>query len=443
MAGLPHAPSSMSPLRLRPRHAREISSSLIGIGCETLDRDYADYAQYRRWLGPLGAKRARLQAGWAKCERVRGEYDFRWLDEIVRDVIDQGLEPWLQLSYGNSRYHGGGGEGLAQRLPSTPEALSAWDRWVEHTVSRYRSSVSRWEIWNEPDNRGANPADAYAHFYLRTAATVRRLQPDAILVALGLAHLETTAYARTFLEIVQQAGALDQVNAISIHGYPLDPDDTSPIGRFRALSSEFGSHIVIEQGETGAPSQRTVGAHRGVDWNESLQTTWNLRRALCHLALEVPYSHFAMADMNYRNDHFTGHNSKGLIATRDDNSAIGPKPSYFAMQYLTSIFHDQIRPSRIIEVTAEPSADGVTHAWQNSNGAAVVAFWRGGAPTVEPAAEQTIHLRCRGAKFERPLLVIPATGVIREITPQSDGAFHVPLQPSPCLLCERSLVPLQ
>ena len=431
-----------APLRLKPRPARDISASLIGIGCETLDRDYADYAQYRQWLGPLGAKRARLQAGWAKCERTRGEYDFQWLDTIVADVVAQGLEPWLQLSYGNSRYAGGGGEGLAQRLPHSAEALAAWERWVEQTVWRYRRQVRRWEIWNEPDNRGANAPEAYARFYLRTSAIVRRIQPEAVLLALALAGVDDTRYARTFLEIMREAGALPQVDALTIHGYPLDPDDTSAIGRFRTLAAEFSPHLQVEQGETGAPSQRTVGAHRGVDWNETLQSTWNLRRTLGHLALQVPYSHFSMADMNYRNDHFTGHNSKGLIATDADNRAIGPKPSYYAMQHLTSIFHAGLHPCSGVEVPADPTEEVVAHRWQTDDGALAVAFWQRGAPAVAAPAERWLRLQVRGARFQQPLLIRPETGQISAARSAPDGSFHVPVHQGPTLLCERRLVPL-
>ena len=82
------------------RTLSEVHNDLI-LGCETLDRDYADYDAYKEYLAPLGMRYVRLQAGWAKCERQRGVYDFAWLDHIVDDAVSRGLEPWLELSYGN------------------------------------------------------------------------------------------------------------------------------------------------------------------------------------------------------------------------------------------------------------------------------------------------------------------------------------------------------
>src|SRR5690606_1530825 len=73
--------------KVQSRNSNEIAASNWSIGGETMDRDYTDYHQWKQYLGPLGAKRIRLQAGWAKCEPKKGEYNFQWLDEIIDDVI--------------------------------------------------------------------------------------------------------------------------------------------------------------------------------------------------------------------------------------------------------------------------------------------------------------------------------------------------------------------
>ena len=68
------------------RGTREIESSNWLLGCETLDRDFADYDQYKAFIAPLGIKRLRMQAGWSKTETVKGRYDFAWLDHIIDDA---------------------------------------------------------------------------------------------------------------------------------------------------------------------------------------------------------------------------------------------------------------------------------------------------------------------------------------------------------------------
>jgi hypothetical protein len=104
---------------IRPRSVREISGSKFTLGCETLDRDYADYDAYKEYLAPLGFKKIRLQGGWAKTEKVKGVFDFAWLDHIVNDARSRGIIPWVQTSYGNPIYNGGGTPFLKGGMPCT------------------------------------------------------------------------------------------------------------------------------------------------------------------------------------------------------------------------------------------------------------------------------------------------------------------------------------
>ena len=192
--------------QITPKHARDIQASPWSVGGETLDRDFADYDAYKKYLGPLGVKMIRLQTGWAKTEQQPGVYDFRWLDAIVDDAVSQGVKPWLQLSYGNPIYPGGGEPALGGGIPTSEEALAAWDRWVTLMVARYRDRTDVWEVWNESDLERAEVApEAYADLYIRTAEIVRDLQPEAHLYALAIAHIDHTDYLEGFLKRLRGA----------------------------------------------------------------------------------------------------------------------------------------------------------------------------------------------------------------------------------------------
>jgi hypothetical protein len=120
-----------------PRHARQIAASTWSVGAETMDRDFTIYANWKTYLGPLGAKAARVQSGWAKTEKAMGQYDWAWLDEIIPDMNAQGVRPWVCLCYGNPIYEGGGGTGLGGGLPKSDAALAAWEKYVAAIVERY------------------------------------------------------------------------------------------------------------------------------------------------------------------------------------------------------------------------------------------------------------------------------------------------------------------
>lgn len=110
---------------LRPRAVGEIHGSNCTLGCETLDRDFAIFDEYKAFLAPLGIKTIRLQAGWAKCEREKGKYDFAWLDKIIDYAHSQGLNILLETGYGNPVYKGGGGWDIAGGFPTSEEGIAA------------------------------------------------------------------------------------------------------------------------------------------------------------------------------------------------------------------------------------------------------------------------------------------------------------------------------
>lgn len=156
---------------LATKNAHEIKSSPWSIGCETLDRDYGDFKQYKEYVGQLGVKHARIQSGWAKCEKEKGIYDFAWLDSIVYGLLEEGVEPWISLSYGNPIYKSE--FTLGAGVFTDDETM--WMKYVEATVSRYKDVVNEWEIWNEPNHR-ESPL-AYANLLINSIETVKKVQP--------------------------------------------------------------------------------------------------------------------------------------------------------------------------------------------------------------------------------------------------------------------------
>ena len=45
---------------IRTRSVNEIEGSSFTLGCETLDRGFADYDEYKEYIAPLGIKTIRL-----------------------------------------------------------------------------------------------------------------------------------------------------------------------------------------------------------------------------------------------------------------------------------------------------------------------------------------------------------------------------------------------
>lgn len=453
---------------VQSRPASAIESSWWSIGGETLDRDFAVYDHYKAFLGPLGAKAIRLQAGWAKCERQPGVYTFEWLDAVIDDARKQGVQPWVEFNYGNPIYPGGGDTGLGGGFPSSPEALAAWDRWVAAVVERYRDRVHQWEVWNEPDlnHAGTAKVEDYVDLYIRTATIVRAKQERSQLWALGLAG--RIDYADRFLAGLQAKGRLDLVDAITIHGYPRNPDETSNIDQLRAVIAKYSTTITVRQGETGSNSKYQEGfALSRISWTENMQAKWNLRRMLAHRSLDVPFNLFTLCDLHYtqatvnlrgpdgviRDEGSHGElrvNHKGLLGTNADMTVSHVKPSYSAAQSVFALFDDSVSRVNDFPFTTTVLRAIALTGYTRADGAQIVAYWFKDAPPSEANGVTKANLVLPKAKFAEPVLVDLRTSTVFALPAgswsQGEGGASfrdLPFYDSPLLIAERSAVALK
>ncbi|MEJ7830864.1 MAG: beta-galactosidase, partial [Segetibacter sp.] len=269
---------------IRPRSTAEIESSNWILGCETLDRDMADYHQYKEYIAPLGIKRLRMQAGWAKTEKTKGVYDWTWLDAIINDAAGRGFKPWLGTSYGNPIYNGGGGVTLSGGIPASDTALRAWDKWVTALVQRYKTKVKDWEVWNEPNfgDNEINLPEKVAELNIRTAEIIKRLQPAAKISGLAMGHIDLD-YADRFFKVIHKRGKMHLFDNMTYHDYVYNPDaNHAHVAELRKVLDKYSTKVKLRQGENGSPSMPGFG--RGAlgdwDWNELMQAKWNTRRML-------------------------------------------------------------------------------------------------------------------------------------------------------------------
>ena len=448
--------------KIKPRAAKDIQASNFSVGAETMDRDYTIYRHWRTYLGPLGVKKARIQSGWAKTEKAPGKYDWAWLDEIIPDMAAQGVEPWVCLCYGNPIHPGGGGTGLGGGLPTSEKALKAWDAYVAAFVERYGKHVDEWEVWNEPRG-GVKAAPDYAALLVRTAETLRRVQPKArVLFAAGGSF--DVAYAKAVLEYLQQRGKLALVNEVIYHPYAANPDSVyEKVRQLRDMVEDISEDIGIRQGENGCPSKRgSFGALSDHDWTERSQAKWALRRLLGDLGRDIPSSYFALCDMAYQvtgggGDSGLGApadpkrvkiNTKGLLAINPDRTVHHAKIAYSAVQHLTAVFDDTLKRLPHFPWASEPKLEKASvFGYAKADGRQVVTIWLGENAPAEKDFPVRVRLTFAGEGFEKPVYVDLLSGKVYAIPPgawsrdRSRYAFHnVPIYDSPILIADLSAI---
>ena len=434
--------------RIRPRSTDEISGSMFTLGCEVLDRDFADYDEYKEYLVPLGIKTIRLQGGWAKCEPAPGKYDFAWLDHIVGDACSRGLNGLLETGYGNPVYPDGGSRDIAGSFPSSDEALAAWDRWVEAMAARYKGKVRDWAMWNEPDLTRDRPVEQIVDFNIRTAKIIRKIIPDARIGGLSLAFpdLEFEGY----LANLERKGALGLFEWIIYHGYQLNPDEAYDRGsRLQKLLARHTPVVKLRQGENGCPSERVEKffAFHDHDWSELSQSKWDLRRFIGDAAHGVETAVFTICDFNHVGRTI---NRKGLLLAEADHKVVRPKLSYYAVQHMTSVFDDTLRPAREKAAVFFPRNCAAFPFVSTQGRGNLLAYWDRSDVPGEAVKTEPADILFRDFAFDEPVLADVISGNVYAIPADRVGRqgdfvrFRgMPVIDSPLLIAEKRLLYLE
>jgi hypothetical protein len=455
---------------VKPRSTSEIPASNWLLGCETLDRDFTDYEQYKTYIAPLGIKRLRMQAGWDKTEKVKGRYDWKWLDNIINDATKRGFQPWLQISYGNHLYPGGGGANLGAGMPSSPEALAAWDKWVEALVTRYKNKVTDWEVWNEPnfgDNLENTPAKAAA-LHVRTIDIIKRIQPQAKVSGLALGHIDLD-YADAFFKALADQNKLQLFDNITYHDYTYNPDSHYPkVMQLRSILRKYAPAMPLRQGENGAPSGGGYGrgAMAEYDWTELTQAKWDTRRMLGDLGHDIETSVFSIIEMAYTNGPINRLNYKGLIKSDSTKKVLGPKVAYYAVQNVTAIFDNSLQRIPQLECKHNTAAaalqpEAVIYTKSTDRNLAVYGYqhvttkkqlytiWADEYIPVESNQTRKLTFTFANADFDQPVYVDVVSGRVYEIPAaqwKKAGRVYtftdIPVYDAPILIADKSLIKL-
>lgn len=431
---------------LKPRAANEISGSNWTLGCETLDRDFADYEEYKEYIVPLGIKTIRLQGGWAKTEKAKGKYDFSWLDKIVNDAHGRGLNIILETDYGNPIYEGGGGADLAGGFPTSEEALAAWDKWVEAFAQHFKGKVRDWAMWNEPDINKKHKPEDIAAFNIRTAEIVKRVIPDARIAGLSLAS-SSPKLLENCLKALAEKGKVDLFHWFIYHGYAMNPDSSyTNVNEQKLVLAKYSQKAKMRQGENGCPSEMaTRFALSKHPWTEYSQAKWDTRRMLGDLGHDVESAVFTIFDFNHVGREI---NRKGLLRGTPDKKVEKIKLAYYSVQNVASVFDDSLERIKDADIKVTYATNTASYAYANKKTAQnLVVLWDNSGTPDDAFATRPAQVEIKGIEFKEPVWVDMVSGRIYEIPAdrvtkagKATTFKDVPLYDAPVLIVEKSLV---
>ena len=358
-------------------------------------------------------------------------------------MIARGIRPWMCLCYGNPIYSKHGLDLNAKLFEDGP-IMDAWLRYVKATVKHYKGKVSMWEVWNEPDGRTNLDSYAlYANLFVRTANAIKEVDPEAKIAAFGSCSPDRE-YIRQALALINEAGGISLIDYITYHTYWPIPELVAPaVKKLREDVDKYNPAIGFLQGETGCPAQLEYGhAMKNLEWTEYSQAKWELRQAMTHWTMGIPYSFFTMVDLNYG----WMIQSFGLIRMNGNKEPVYLRPKYYAVQHVTSIFTPELSASDAVNVTVSGNAEyrstGICKDGKNIG----TLVWLCGDRPSDTLERRLFDVCISGAEIKDPVYVDLVSGYVHSLKVRRNagtiGLEDLPLWDAPVLIIDRSAVPM-
>jgi len=364
---------------LVPRGAPDPKDDRWQIGCETLDRGFADFEEYKEFLVPLGIRNIRLQGGWAKCEKEKGVYDFAWLDTCVDWALKNGFNPLIETSYGNKLYNDVEAD-LGGGFPSSEKGLAAWDAWVDALTKHFKGRVRDWGMWNEPDNNKKHTPEIVADFNVRTAKIVKRNIPDARIAGLVFNHPDTNRFDRALRKMGDDTKLFWR---FIYHSYEYNPESSyGDVERCQTLVKKYAPAAELWQGENGAPSETVhTLALLWKPWSEYSQAKYNLRRMIGDASRGIPSSVFTISDYTHVGREPLA--TYGLLRANAHHEVTSVKRAFYSVQNVATLFDSRSVPFCRRSFSKDPTVE----VWEwKRDGKRLYVFWdHKDAKTVQPS----------------------------------------------------------
>jgi hypothetical protein len=178
-------------------------------------------------LDTLGVDLVRVNVSWSEVEPRAGVFKWSGYDPVIKGLHVRGIEAVLTLVSTPAWANGGQGTNFAPTSGSSFADFAA-------AAARHYPFVTRWLIWNEPNQRRwlrpTTPA-VYVRRLLNPAyAAIHRVRPHALVGGGVTAPRAATGGVSPLAWIRGMAAAHARLDAYAHNPYPLSPNETPSAG---------------------------------------------------------------------------------------------------------------------------------------------------------------------------------------------------------------------
>jgi hypothetical protein len=143
-------------------------------------RGLAVMEQTAQMAAKAGAKWTREDFSWDRLEPRKGEFDWRFTDNLVACAKRNGITVYAIAAYWSH-----------WTKPYSQEGIADYLNYVRAMVRHYKSDIHHWEIWNEPNIFfWQGPKEMYGELLTRSYAAIKETDPQAQVLGLSTAGID-------------------------------------------------------------------------------------------------------------------------------------------------------------------------------------------------------------------------------------------------------------
>ncbi|MBE7047438.1 MAG: hypothetical protein E7396_08535 [Ruminococcaceae bacterium] len=460
--------------KIKTYSSKEIKNSFVSVGFECVDRDLINPQECYDALRDSGIKYARCQTGWAKCEKEKGVYDFTWLDDMVDNLCDMGIEPWFNVGFGNPLYMKEVPNPTAVGCVPTlygEEATEAWISFVKEVAKRYIGKVRDYEIWNEPNllhfwYPGKPSGEEYARLIKITGKAIREVNPHARIGGCTCSDNITEYF--TFADDMTKNLTESDIDFFSLHLYTKHPDEENSYQRIKYIKTIFLknglTNVVFRQGEAGYPNCFPVPLEKHTLIPKSGQTshrqcaTWMLRRYFIDKSLDMEISsYFILADPIEKpyqkvSEIMNDPPRYGLL----EGKTYKINPAYYVLKRISTVLEDTVPSELYISLRTNIDelkfTQKILHTY-TKNGSPIYAYYIPTYVADEKDFDYKLTLEISNYETDKPIknpvYIDMMNGDVFEIDEIDNVRDHIskfknlPIKDYPVVVCDKSLIDIE
>jgi hypothetical protein len=384
---------------------------------------------------------------WDWIEQKRGVFAAPpGVDDYVDSLVDNGVNVQVQLMYGNQMYTSPSGKLPDVSVPepgsfhnddrslysvfwppTTPEQISAFNKYVAWTVNHFKDRIHYWALWNEQDigywNSWGNP-EQYGTLLSSFIPAVHQADPNAKVIYGGQAD-PVRDFTQRALDTCKCAAGID---VYAYHTYPGYGQNMNP------ESMDYGAYL----NESPRALRELVTKYPGIkpgipffddefnsipSWvgsDESVQAKYVTRGLIYNHAAGVKtfvWLLAAGADGNEYDDFGIIHG----ITNHDYDFT--PRPVFYALQNTNAVFSDtrldptiEVSGADIPALRRKSGFPFMEFGFRSKTGKAIVAYWLAAHSlpgSAFPPLYATLSLKNTG--IQHPVLIDVVSGDIKRL----------------------------